>query len=187
MARFVKKPNQHPLYFIAILPPSNIRDEIRLIKEEIKKNYDVKHALKLPAHITLQIPFRISEEQELLLLSKLTSFVNDIDSFKVEMNGFGHFSKNVIFVKVSNHSPFIKLHADLKEMINSVVDLKSHEISSKIHPHLTIAVRDLKRSNFSAIWQNFENKAYSNSFMAKSLVLLKHNGKNWDVIRKFKF
>lgn len=183
----MKKPNQHPLYFIAILPPSNIKDKIRLIKEEIKKNYNVEHALKLPAHITLQIPFRISEEQEFQLLNKLTSFVNDIDPFKVEMDGFGHFSKNVIFVKVSNHSPFIKLHADLKEMMNSFVDLKSHEISSKIHPHLTIAVRDLKRSNFPPIWSEFEHKEYKNFFTARRLVLLKHNGHNWDIIKSFKF
>jgi len=183
----VEKPMQHPLYFIAILPPEKIRDEIRLIKEEIKKNHDVKHALKLPAHITLQIPFRVPDEQKSQLIKKLTCFANGIDPFEVKIDGFGHFSKNVIFIKVWNHTPFIKLHAELYEMISSVVDLKSHEISSKIHPHLTIAVRDLKRSNFSAIWQNFENRIYTNSFMAKSLVLLKHNGRTWDVIRKIQF
>lgn len=178
---------KHPLYFLAILPPSEIRNEIRSFKETIEKKHGVKHALKLPAHITLQIPFRISKEQEVQLVRELTSFSYKIDPFKVELDGFGHFSKNVIFVKICKHEAFIKLHSELQEMITSFIDLKSHEISSKIHPHLTIAVRDLKRSNFLPIWKDFENREYKNSFMAKTLVLLKHNGKTWDIREEFKF
>ena len=179
--------SQHPLYFLAILPPSEIKNEIRSFKEAIEKKYGIKHALKLPAHITIQIPFRIPEEKEVLLSQKLTAFARNIPPFEVQINGFGSFPKNVIFVKVSNHEAFVKLHSDLEEMITSFIELKSHEISSKIHPHLTIAVRDLKRSNFLPVWKDFENREYKKTFKAKSLVLLKHNGKTWDILNDFKF
>lgn len=178
---------KHPLYFIAILPPLTIRNEIKAFKENIRNDYDVKHALKLPAHITIQIPFRFDEEKENILLANLQSFSNRIYPFKVQLDGFGSFPKNVIFVNILEHQPFIKLHAELQEMLRLFIALKSHEISSKIHPHLTIAVRDLKRSNFLPIWNEFENKEYKNSFLADKLVLLKHNGQNWDILKDFEF
>nr|WP_262904329.1 2'-5' RNA ligase family protein [Christiangramia sediminis] len=175
------------MYFIAILPPENIKSEIKAFKEKIKQEHDVKHALKLPAHITIQIPFRFDEENEAILLENIKTFSNKIVPFKVELDGFGRFSKNVIFVNVSDHQHLIKLHFELQETLRSFIPLKNHEISSKIHPHLTIAVRDLKRSNFLPIWNEFENKEYKNSFTAKNLVLLKHNGHHWDIIKSFEF
>ncbi|SDR96826.1 2'-5' RNA ligase family protein [Gramella sp. MAR_2010_147] len=183
----MSKNKRGPLYFIAILPPVDIRNEIRSFKETISRHHDVKHALKLPAHLTLQIPFRIFEENESKLIEKLKGFSKMVDPFLVDLNGFGSFSKNVIFVKVLDHKPLINLHAELQQLIMSLVELKSHEISTKIHPHLTIAVRDLKRSNFSAVWKDFENKDYKNSFRAENLSLLKHNGKTWDIIEVFDF
>jgi len=178
---------KHPLYFIAILPPENIKSEIKAFKEKIRKEHDVKHALKLPAHITIQIPFRFDQEDEGILLESIRTFSNKAVPFKVELDGFGRFSKNVIFVNVVEHQDFIKLHYQLQETLRSFIPLKSHEISSKIHPHLTIAVRDLKRSNFLPIWNEFEHKEYKNYFTARDLVLLKHNGHHWDIIKSFEF
>ncbi|WP_300437273.1 2'-5' RNA ligase family protein [Christiangramia sp.] len=176
---------QHPLYFIAILPPLGIRKEIEGFKEKIREDHDIKHALKLPAHITIQIPFRISKEQEQELISKLHIFSNVTHPFPINLDGFGKFDKSVIFIKIKNHDPVIKLHSKLTEMIRSFIPLKSHEISSKIHPHVTIAVRDLKRSNFQPVWEDFEIREYKNSFIFDQLVLFKHNGKTWDSINKF--
>ena len=106
------KPN--PLYFIAILPPTYIIREIKAFKEMIRRDHDVKHALKLPAHITLQIPFRISENQEPLLKKKLKTFSEIITPFQIELDGFGRFSKNVIFVKIRDHEPFVSIHSDFR-------------------------------------------------------------------------
>lgn len=177
---------RNPLYFIAVLPPAPIENEIKQIKEKIKVNHDVKHALKLPAHITIQIPFRIAEQHEKFLIKKLTAFSNMISSFKVELDGFGRFNKNVIFIKVRDHQPLIHLHSELQKVMLAFADLKSHEITSSIHPHITIAVRDLKRSNFLPIWDQFENREYHNSFVADKLVLLKHDGKTWDIVKELK-
>ncbi|CAL65725.1 2'-5' RNA ligase family protein [Christiangramia forsetii] len=182
----MSKKHQNPLYFIALLPPENIRAEIENFKVTIKEKFQVEHALKLPAHITLQIPFRASKEQEAVLFQKLAAFSEEIAPFKIDLEDFGRFAKNVIFIKLKDHEPFIQLHSELQKTIRSFINLKSHEIPSKIHPHITIAVRDLKRSNFHPIWNEFEHREYKNSFMSGNLVLLKHNGKTWDIIRTFK-
>ena len=180
-------PPKHPLYFIAILPNPEITKEIRKLKEYIRDEFDVKHALKLPAHITIQIPFRLPEDRESELIHIIEDFARRQKKFQVKLDGFGRFSKNVIFVKVVEHQIFKYLHAELQERVDSFITLKSHEKSSKIHPHLTIAVRDLKRTNFPAIWEKFEMQEYQNSFEANNMVLLKHNGEIWDVLQHFKF
>ncbi|MBI6116478.1 2'-5' RNA ligase family protein [Salegentibacter maritimus] len=63
-----------PLYFIAIMLPEEISMRIKSLKLEIAEKYEAKHALKLPAHITLQIPFKIPETEEEKLIEALQGF-----------------------------------------------------------------------------------------------------------------
>ena len=164
----------------------NIRKAIENIKLELKNEFGVKHALKLEAHITLQIPFRMPEEREPDLIERLQKFTKKQVVLDTRLNGFDRFAKNVIFVKVLDHDPYIKLHRELQEFMLNFIDLKSHEISSKIHPHITLATRDLKRGHFPGIWDHFKDKDISEEFKVENLQLLKHNGKTWDIVRKFK-
>ncbi|MBT8295355.1 MAG: 2'-5' RNA ligase family protein [Gramella sp.] len=172
-----------PLYFIAMYPPSHIRKEIEVIKKDLKDRFRTKHALKLPAHITLQIPFRMPVNKEKILLNKLERFLKEHPAFHTDLEGFGRFAKNVIFIKVVDHEPYIHLYEELQQFMLDFLDLKSHEISSKIHPHITLATRDLKRSHFPKIWEYFQDREYSNSFLAEKIQVLKHNGQNWDILK----
>ncbi len=176
---------KHPLYFIALIPPAKIIQEVDVIKNQLKNKFGVNHALKLEAHITLQIPFRMAESKEVVLTKKLQNFAAKHQIITTELEGFGRFAKNVIFIQVKDHEPFIKLHADLQDLMLSFIDLKSHEISSKIHPHVTLATRDLKRSHFPEIWDYFKDKEYSSSVTFQKLYLLKHNGKTWEALKAF--
>lgn len=178
-------PARNPLYFIALMPPPKTRKEIENFKMEIKARHGIKHALKLPAHITLQIPFRISEVQLRILLEKLDQFCKECSGFEIKLNGFGRFSKQVIFVKIEDHEPIIKLYKDLQDMILGLVNLKNHELPSRMHPHITIATRDLKRTHFPEIWNDFKDRSYEAFFNAQDIVLFKHNGKIWDHLKSF--
>lgn len=180
----MSQPNRDPLYFIAILPPSTIRAEIETLKKEIKEKFQVKHALKLPAHITLQIPFRMPPARETILIKKLQSFVKERKRFKAQLDGFDKFSKQVIFIKINEHDPFISLSKELQELMLNFLDLKPHEIAAKMHPHITIATRDLNRTIFPKVWNEFKDRDYKASFEVKDLHLFKHNGKTWDIIKK---
>lgn len=176
---------RNPLYFIALMPPESIRKEVETFKKEIKAKHGIKHALKLPAHITLQIPFRISEDELKILIKKLDDFCLDHKAFLTKLNGFGRFSKQVIFIKVEEHEPYLTLHEELQQLILNFLDLKKHEIASKMHPHLTIATRDLKRSEFPAVWEDFKDRDYKASFLARDISLFRHDGENWEVLKHF--
>jgi 2'-5' RNA ligase len=52
---------------------------------------------------------------------------------------------------------------------------------------MTVGFSDLSKTEFWQAWDNFKNRPISFSFMADHLALLRHNGKTWDVYRKFDF
>lgn len=179
--------NAKSLYFIAVLPPEEIRDEIKSIKEEIKQKFDVKHALKLPAHITLQIPFRLVQEEEQNIISAIQNFIKTQAAFKTKLKNFNHFSNKVIFIPVSEPENFKLMHEKLQHSLLAVHEFKQNEIATKIHPHITLATRDLKRKKFPEIWKELEDRNFFAEFEVNSLVLFKHNGKVWQISKEFSF
>ncbi|UZR92284.1 2'-5' RNA ligase family protein [Chondrinema litorale] len=174
------------LYFIAIIPHQSIREEVKNLKEEIKDRFQAKHALKSPAHITLQMPFKLEGELETKLIEILEAFATTQSNFEVKLNGFDCFSPRVIFVQVEDHAPIINLHKVLKEVLMKDMGFKEQDITQKVHPHMTLATRDLKKDMFYEAWSEFENRAYKNSFEVGAIYLLKHNGKFWDIYKECK-
>ncbi|AVR45894.1 hypothetical protein C7S20_11880 [Christiangramia fulva] len=175
------------LYFIAVVPPKEIGKKIRKFKEEIKQKFDVKHALKLPAHITLQIPFRIEEKKEDLLIVILQNLVESLQAFQTALKDFDHFSRRVIFIPATNTTGFKNLHSELQKKLLSNFDLQGNEISTKIHPHITIATKDLHHKVFPQVWADFKEKDFYAEFEVNQLVLFKHDGKKWKILKEFGF
>jgi 2'-5' RNA ligase len=175
------------LYFIALVPPPALRGEIKAFKDEMHLNYDVKHALKSPAHITLQMPFKRNAEEETGIIRCLEHFSLGQQSFFIELSGFGCFSNRVIFINITDFTSIRKLHSELNKTLVDDLGFAQNEINIELHPHITIATRDLDSSTFVKAWSDFKNRGFKASFDAKSLVLLKHNGKCWDIYKEFLF
>ena len=55
----------------------------------------------------------------------------------------------------------------------------------KFNPHMTIANRDISKTDFAVAWKHYQDKEYKRKFMLNNISLLKHNGKNWDIHRTF--
>lgn len=176
-----------PLYFLAIIPSEEISKRIKSLKLEIAEKYEAKHALKLPAHITLQIPFKIPETKEGKLIDILESFAKNQKSFPVNLKDFGRFGQKVIFINIEEHKEIISLHADLQGILHKNFSLKKNETFSKIHPHITLATRDLHHKQFPKAWADFKKRDFIDSFKVKSFSLLKHDGKAWHRHRDFTF
>ncbi|MCP4122461.1 MAG: 2'-5' RNA ligase family protein [Bacteroidetes bacterium] len=175
------------LYCIALIPGHELMEKVRILKGEMHQSFGAKHALKSPAHITLQMPFRREQAHESVIVSNLEEFAGDCSAFEVSLDGFGCFAPKVIFVKVGGHLPIIKLHSGLKTVLKDKIGLHEKEIMSNIFPHMTIATRDLTRQHFKNAWSEFESRSFIATFRVYSLHLLKHNGKNWDIYKEFKF
>lgn len=175
------------LYFIAIIPHMELREEIRKIKERMKSELGAGHALKSPAHITLQMPFKRSSEDESLISDALRRFVASEKSFRVDLDGFGAFAPRVIFINIYAPEPVRALHSRLKEVLMTELHFSPGEIMKDLQPHVTIATRDLTKEAFSEAWPEFQKKVFIASFDVHSIFLLKHNGKSWDILEEFAF
>ena len=175
------------LYFIALIPHLELREQVKALKEGLKERFNTTKALRSPAHITLQMPFRRSTQDEPYLMDTLQEFATVQKKFLVKLSGFDCFSPKVIFVKVNDHKPIISVHTQLRNVLSDKMGFKENVISQNIHPHMTIATRDLSGEAFRSAWSEFEKREFEASFLAKSLFLLKHNGKFWEIHREFLF
>ncbi len=173
------------IYFISIVPPEEIRKKIKSLKEEMRERFHAKHALKAPAHITLQMPFRRDVSFEDKLIPELKKFAAKQQSFEIHLNGFDCFEPRVIFVKITNHNPVQALYSNLRDRLIDTLKFDPDKLKDEIHPHMTIATRDLKKAFFYEAWDEFKNRAFVDTFRTNSITLLKHNGKDWDIYKEF--
>jgi 2'-5' RNA ligase len=175
------------LYFIGLVPGENLREAVKQLKLEMRENYGAGHALKSPAHITLQMPFRKPAEEEQEVISSLARFAEQQTSFKVGLEDFDCFPPRVIFIRIVNHSPVVAFRNELVPVLRDEIGLSAKQIGSRFHPHLTVATRDLAEEQFPKAWEAFSKRQFRAEFEVRSLFLLRHNSKYWDIYREFEF
>ena len=88
------------LYFIAIIPPDNIQEEITGFKHVVAEKFDSRHALRSPPHITLHMPFKWKEKRLDELTACMQSINYHLEPFEIQLNGFDFFEPRVVFVDV---------------------------------------------------------------------------------------
>ncbi len=174
-----------PLYLIALVPDQELRERVRTLKEEMRERFGAAHALKSPAHLTLQMPFRYGGEEHLLGCLKL--FSKRETPFEVELDGYDCFEPRVVFIRIVDHQPIVGLHSRLKTVLEKDIPMKGRTVTKEIHPHMTIATRDLPEEAFYLAWPEYQQRGFRASFRVQSLFLLKHNGRHWDIFREFEF
>ena len=175
------------LYFIALIPPEELRKRVKTLKEEMKVRFNAGHALKSPAHITLQMPFKRNHNDEVDMVAALEEFVSHEKPFPIDLNGFSCFLPRVIFVKITDHTSIVNLQSRLGAILISNLGFEPKAINPRLHPHMTIATRDLEKESFYRAWSEFESRQFQGSFLSSSMALLKHNGRCWDLFREFPF
>lgn len=161
------------LYFIAIYPPQEIIEEVKIFKRDLALHYENSKALKNDAHITLFPPF----SRELALENDIYEAFGKIDThispFEIELNGFGSFGnpKNpVIFVQPEQNDQLKELHARVRERFNF--------INQSFNPHMTVGYRNLTYENYLKAWEIYKDKEYKTKFLVDNILLLRHD-QNW--------
>jgi 2'-5' RNA ligase len=183
MALSIEKRKQ---YFVAVIPPSPVFEEARAFKEYFREKYGSKAALNSPPHITLHMPFLWNAEKEKKLITKLEAFARRNDPIKVCLDNFSSFPPRVIFMNVTESDALNELQKRLHRFFKTDLDIFNANYRDRpYHPHLTLAFRDLKKSQYPLAWAEFSKKEYKAEFMADKVGLLKHNGRSWDVLKEF--
>jgi 2'-5' RNA ligase len=168
------------MYFIAILAPDSINQQVLQWKYFMRDRFSCVVALKSPAHITLISPFCIDSGLQPLLEASLDSFSSQRRKFLVTVKNFDSFKPRVIFVHVEQSKTLEQLKEDLENILfeNSLFPIKKE--TRAFHPHITLANRDLHKKDFLSAWEHFKNRKYKHSFQADGISLMKHTGAKWD-------
>lgn len=177
------------LYFIAIIPSQEIRDEITGFKKDFADRFESKKALKVIPHITLKAPFKLPAAE----LSKLQEWFRqlyiNLETFEIELKDFGAFhNKNnpVVFVQPIMN---IHLYSLQQEIIRSFrlfyPQVAVQDLEIKYKPHITVAYRDLDPERFRQAWKEYQVKKYTATFRVNDFHLLQHNGKEWKSISTY--
>lgn len=174
-------------YFIAIIPPEPVFSVIETIKREVSIKYNNKSALRSPPHITLHMPFEWKTEKENNLISTLEKFYF-ADSFSLHLNNYSSFEPKVVFIDVKQEALLTTLQYNLTNHVKQNLNIfnQANNLRS-FHPHITIAFRDLKKSAFYEMMDEYREKIFAANFTVNSFFLLKHTGKFWLAYKEFKF
>lgn len=169
------------MYFIAIVAPEEINQQVFKWKNYFKDHFDCTVALKSPAHITIIPPFWMKEESENELVRSIGEFSKTKDKFEITLKDFSAFNPKVIFVDIVKSEILNDLHKSFSDFILNENKFPLKKDDRPFHPHITLAARDLYKKAFHQAWEIFSKKKYDASWMVTGISLLRHNKKNWDV------
>ena len=79
------------LYFIAIVAPHDVAEDINSFKRDIRDNYGSKAALKTMPHITLKAPFKMPSGEREHLLAWFRNLSPGVAPFTFSIDYFGYF------------------------------------------------------------------------------------------------
>ncbi len=174
------------MYFIAILPPGDVSDELDGFKHDFADRFNSRSALRIQPHITLKAPFHLPSGKQPELLDWFLRLDFPVPAFEQELRDFGFFPrvrKPVIFVQPVLNPSLIAVQKHILFRIKEAFpSLSPSEYELAFHPHITIAYRDLKPSMFRAAWEEYGSKRYGALFTVNQVTLLRHEGEKWQVL-----
>lgn len=155
-------------YFFLLTPPKEILDDVREIKAKIHSRIKLSpETLQSKAHISL-LEFPQMNRTEEQIIEKSNRLFRDMQSFGVQMHGFGIFyhgrDKRTVYVKVKDSGPIQQMYT----LLAGELKLKSE----KFTPHLTI-VRSIPAHELERIEDDLMNYEYANEFLCEKITLLK--------------
>ncbi len=175
-------------YFIALLPPQEIQEQITEIKQYFAENYGSSGALKSPPHITLQPPFKWVTAEIGKVEESLEKFAIAHQPIPITLSGFAAFPPRVIYANPLKTPGLLEIEKDLSEYLETNLGIADPVAKSRpFTPHLTVAFRDLTKGNFKAAWPEFEKRSLNFEFTTFELTLLIHDGERWNIRREFPF
>lgn len=175
------------LYFVALMPPKPIMDQITGFKQYAADHFNSRRAFRSPAHITLQAPFRWDENEIGRVQTVLSDFSKKQIKFPVQFKNFNCFAPKVIYVDVIRTNELDELKSALNDTLFQELSIPKDNYPI-FHPHATIAFRDLESDIFPVAWDYFSKQTYEATFEANAMTLLKNEtGVGWHIEATFHF
>ncbi len=172
-------------YFLAIVPEGEFQKRVTNLKLEIKDRYQAKYSLKSPAHITVKMPFIYNEAKEDQLIRKLRNFIGNYAPINVTVKGVKTFGERVIYLGIEAEQDLYDFQKDLKSFCKRELNLLDELSDRNFQPHMTIAFKDIKKSQFQNILQFATEMRLLQKLEILNIMLLKRVDGAWVLHEKF--
>ena len=169
-------------YFVGLLPPASLEAQFNLLKQGFADQFQVKYALKAPAHLTLKMPFLYKEAKEGELAVRLTTLLEKQEPFLLQLTRIGHFGNRNIHQQVAPSESLMQLQTTLRSFCKRSLHLVEELSDRNFQPHLTLAYKDLKPANFEEVLAFARNNAVRGEFLVEKAYLMKKVDNRWQVI-----
>lgn len=175
------------IYMLAIMPPTELAQDIRNIQLEIGRKYDTKEAIKRPVHITLVPPYKATAETEETIINEMTEWAALQIPFPVTLENYGVFRNRspVLYISVARNDLLQLFHKDLDRKVRQVLPGTDIRKNMPFHPHVTVGFKDLSPEQFVHAEREYNNKEFFSTFVVDHFYFWKHNGSNWEVQADF--
>lgn len=175
-------------FFVALLPPEEVRVKANEIKGVMRDRYSSKAAFRSPPHVTLIAPFEWPVKDVASLSDALSEFAMTQSPIPMTLNGFAAFAPHVIYINVVKRDRLMMVQPKLLDYLEEQIGLVNKRDHNRAFiPHLTVAFRDLKPSMFRKAWSVFEHQEIHFDFTVPQLTLLVHDGKLWTAKEHYDF
>ena len=181
-------PNAFYEYLFMISLSDEDTKAIGRIKWRYKERYGCSKSANLKAHITM-VNFCQFGINELSTINLFHHFCQSFLPVEVNLEGFGHFANNTIYVNVQKQASIIEIVKGLKKVMKNklkVIDsLKPKFITKNLH--VTIA-RGMSEKQFEQAWQEWQSEAFDSKFLVKYVTLLRRqiDIEAWSRIESYK-
>lgn len=173
------------LYFIAIIPPEEVSEEVTGFKKDFAERFSSEKALKVMPHITLKAPFTWPASKHTALLEWFRRIRISIRPFTIELNNFGAFhnvSNPVVFIHPVMNVFLYILQKEIMRSFKKLYPARIYAVDLKFKPHITIAYRDLAPEKFKEAWEEYKTKPYKAVVEVNSFYLLQYDAEKWNII-----
>ena len=175
-------------FFIALLPPEEVRVKANEVKGVMRDRYASKAAFRSPPHVTLLAPFEWPVADLPRLANTLSEFAASQLPVPMTLDGFNAFKPHVIYINVVKSDRLMEIQPKLLYYLKDSLGLVSNRDQNRAFvPHLTVAFRDLKPAMFRQAWSVFQHQELHFDFTVGQLTLLIHDGKMWTVKESYDF
>jgi 2'-5' RNA ligase len=171
-------------YFLALVPVAPLQEQATALKLQLKEKFNLKYALKSPAHVTIKMPFHWNEAKEDELAQRLGTFFEAFGPIDLEFSGFDRFGKRVLFIAPQPNSALSALQSALSGFCRTTLKLEEELSDKAFHPHMTIAFKDTKPQRFDDYWSYVKAQPFQAHYQFKDIALLKKTENRWEVVRR---
>jgi len=172
-------------YFIAIVPEGEVQERATELKLQLREQFNLRYALRSPAHITLKMPFLWNEAKEDRLMARLEVFFSQRPAFQLKVRKIGTFGDRVLFVKVEERKELMALQQELVNWCRQELKLVEELSDYAYRPHMTVAFKDVKKNRFSEYLDFVKAQGFSARLEVRQIALLKRKEGKWSVLKLF--